>query len=304
MRFSQATTYRCPEHKIGRDAFTFTELLVVLALLAVLTCVLYPALAASGPDSQTLQCLNDKRQLTLGWIMYQGDNNQRLMALTGNANGAYTVINNSSSSPDYNFMDWASDAGSTNTRGLIGPTALMAAYVSNARTYKCPADTYQSTQSRGPRSRSVSLNGALDGGTGSGPTYENQIAGRRYFCARKASDLSSPGPANVYVFLDEQADSIDDMAFFLNEGFQLHKEQWRNLPAGYHNGADSISFADGHCEEHRWQVWSGQFATVYPVHYTVYFNSATSPWGAPTFTQANADYEWLDNRTPYNLSNP
>jgi prepilin-type N-terminal cleavage/methylation domain-containing protein len=284
--------------KTSCGAFTFVELLVVLALLAILTCILYPAIAASGPDSQVMQCLNDKRQLATAWIMYQGDNNQRLMALGGNTTGYYTAIGNGSlESLDFNYMQWAYGIWVTNTSGLIGPTALMAAYVSNVHAYKCPADTYQSLQNPGPRTRSVSLNAALDGGTGSGPIFENQIAGRTYFEARKVSDLNSPGPANIFAFLDEQADSIDDMLFDNNEGYARTQEHWRNLPAGYHNGADSISFADGHCEEHHWQVWSGSFPTVYPVHY-INYPSGSAPWSVITLA-GNADYEWLDNRTPY-----
>jgi hypothetical protein len=140
------------------------------------------------------------------------------------------------------------------------------------------------------------MNGTLDGGTGSGPAFINQIAGRTYFEARKATDLHSPGPANIYAFLDEHADSIDDILFVNNPGYAPNQEHWRNLPAGYHNGADSISFADGHCEEHRWQVWGGTFATVYPVHYINYISSA--PWASVILIN-NADYEWLDNHIPY-----
>jgi prepilin-type processing-associated H-X9-DG protein len=224
--------------------------------------------------------------------MYQGDNNDRLMAVVANTTGSYTAINNTA-----NYMDWSSALTVTNTSGLIGPTALMSQFVANARTYKCPADTYQSALNAGPRTRSVSMNLALDGGTGGGPTFENLIPGRTYFEARKASDLHSPGPANIYVILDEQADSIDDFAFVNNEGYAPTSEHWRNLPAGYHNGAAGISFADGHAEAHRWQVWSGQFTTVYPVQ----FLNLPNPIWSTSILVRNADYEWLDNRTPYLL---
>jgi type II secretory pathway pseudopilin PulG len=296
MRFCQAQN----DHHggdTGLGAFSFIELLVVLALLAILTVVLLPAFASSGPDSKVFQCQNDKRQLTIGWIMYQGDNNQTLMALAANTAGSYTAINNSFSSPNYNYMDWSAYTYVTNTTGLVGPTALMGAYVSNARVYKCPVETYQSAQNLGPRTRSVSLNGALDGGAGGGPTFLNQLAGRTYFKATKVTDLRVPGPANIFVFLDEQADSIDNMVFMNNEGYASNSEHWRNLPAGYHNGCGSFSFADGHCALHKWLVNSGPFTTVYSVHFV---NSVTPAWSIPTLIK-NADYEWLDNSTPYQL---
>lgn len=282
----------------GSSAFSFIELLVVIALLAILTLVLFPVFAASAPDSKIFQCLAEKRQLTLGWIMYLGDNSDRLMAVADNNTGSYAAINNTSSSPDYNFMDWSSNAYVTNTSGLVGPTALMSQYVADARTYKCPSDTYLGFQNRGPRTRSVSLDGSLDGGPGGAPTFNSGIPGRVYFEARKITDLAMPGPANIYVFLDEQADSVDDLKFMLDPGLPSTGEKWRNLPAGYHNGADTISFADGHTEAHRWQAWGGIFTTVLPVAYNNYNFQLTPPWGSRVLVH-NADYEWLDNRLPY-----
>ena len=53
-------------------------------------------------------------------------------------------------------------------------------------------------------------------------------------------------------FLDEHCDTINDESFFVN---RLDDYQWGNLPASYHNGAgESLSFADGHMESHRWVV--------------------------------------------------
>jgi prepilin-type processing-associated H-X9-DG protein len=62
----------------------------------------------------------------------------------------------------------------------------------------------------------------------------------------------------IFIFLDEHPDSIDD-GYFLNQetwnkdlyGNPL-PQQWIDLPASYHNGAASLSFADGHSEFHKW----------------------------------------------------
>src|SRR5580698_263457 len=140
-----------------RRGFTLIELLIVIAIIAILAAMLLPVLRKAQEKSQGIYCMNNMRQLSIGWIMYQGDNNDRLMALTGNTAGNYSAINNASGSPDYNFMDWGNDAWSVNTSGLVGPTALMAGFVANAKTYKCPSDTYKSTQNTGPRTRSVSM---------------------------------------------------------------------------------------------------------------------------------------------------
>ena len=45
------------------DGFTLIELLVVGATVGMLALLLLPALAATKPDSQSFQCLENERQL-------------------------------------------------------------------------------------------------------------------------------------------------------------------------------------------------------------------------------------------------
>lgn len=257
------------------DGFTLIELLVVIAIIAILAAMLLPALSRAKMKAQGIACLNDTKQLTLGWILYQGENGDKLMPP------------DQAIDKNLNVMDWSSSGANTNITGLIGPTALMANYVKTPDVYKCPSDTYQSAANPGPRTRSLSMDGAL----GAKPNFENQN-GRTYFEALKASDLNTPGTANIYVFLDEQGDSIDDVLFMFDPGWAPGNEKWRNLPASYHNSCANISFADGHSEIHKWLVQSGVFSTVEKVRYT-------APWWQNINLGINADYEWLDDRMPY-----
>ena len=64
----------------------------------------------------------------------------------------------------------------------------------------------------------------------------------------KESDFKYP--ANIFVFLDEHPDSIND-GYFLNKPDDW---RWYDLPAAYHNGGGSFSFADGHAEHWKWDV--------------------------------------------------
>jgi prepilin-type processing-associated H-X9-DG protein len=64
----------------------------------------------------------------------------------------------------------------------------------------------------------------------------------------KESQVINPGPANLWVFTDENPTGINDGSFVCDP----NRGVWDDLPAYYHNNAGGIAFADGHAEIHRW----------------------------------------------------
>ncbi len=57
-----------------------------------------------------------------------------------------------------------------------------------------------------------------------------------------------PTPAQIFVFIEEHPDSIDD-GYFLNH---IEMQKWIDLPASYHAGGANLTFADGHLELRKW----------------------------------------------------
>src|SRR5437870_877560 len=72
----------------SRSAFTLMELLVVLAIFAILGATLLVAAPRSRLDVQNILCLNGKRQLCLAWRLYADDNAGKLVP---NTHGGQTV---------------------------------------------------------------------------------------------------------------------------------------------------------------------------------------------------------------------
>jgi type II secretory pathway pseudopilin PulG len=65
--------------ELQRSAFTLIELCVVLGTITLLALTLLPVLASTRPNTQATRCLDNLRQLAAGWIMYAGENDDRVM---------------------------------------------------------------------------------------------------------------------------------------------------------------------------------------------------------------------------------
>ena len=74
---------------IHKKGFTLIELLVVIAIIAVLMAILFPALNNAREQGKRTVCLGNLRQLTLAWIMYADDYNDRIVSGNAGANGAW-----------------------------------------------------------------------------------------------------------------------------------------------------------------------------------------------------------------------
>jgi prepilin-type N-terminal cleavage/methylation domain-containing protein/prepilin-type processing-associated H-X9-DG protein len=58
------------------SGFTLIELLVVIAIIAILAAILFPVFAQAREQARKTSCLNNMKQLSLGYLMYVQDNDE------------------------------------------------------------------------------------------------------------------------------------------------------------------------------------------------------------------------------------
>jgi prepilin-type N-terminal cleavage/methylation domain-containing protein/prepilin-type processing-associated H-X9-DG protein len=285
--------------KARNPGFTLIELLVVIAIIAILAAMLLPALGAAKLRAQVIADMSNKKQLTIAWVMYTGDNNDQLVP---NADQSVAVNGQQSWIPPQCLMNWAVSPFNTNT-ALVTTNALGVYTAGQYKIYTSPGDVYLSLVQKAVgygritnhRARSVSMDAAV-GGDGLNHPSDNGKGGYKppgslsslnpFFFATKMSQLFHPSQS--WVFINEHPDSIDDGILFVDPRAANGNGTLIELPSSYLGNGCGISFADGHAEVHKWQT--GAFNV--PVKYI------HQPANPGITLSGNPDLAWLAQRTP------
>ncbi len=235
--------------KLFRKAFTLIELLVVIAIIALLLSILLPSLNLVKRKAATVACLVNTKHLSLGWFMYQGDNDGNIMS-----------CNDFVSDTSGNFVGWVGVPRDSNG-ALMGNTqasppvtdedeirgievGVLYDYLESSGAYHCPMDNvrvslYDNTKifvTYGVPECLYRNNGAND-----------QI--------KKFSEITSPGMRYNFVETAEPRNWNIFHHFVLGSPRVTGSNLWAWWgPMAINHGDSSImGFCDGHSEIRVWR---------------------------------------------------
>jgi prepilin-type processing-associated H-X9-DG protein/prepilin-type N-terminal cleavage/methylation domain-containing protein len=244
---------RRPVARHGRAwAFTLIELLVVVTVIAILAALLLPALGSAKEEARGINCRSNLKQLQLCWEMYGNDNGGTLCP-----NDWIQTMDISSA---FKQFSWCAGNARTDSTTSNIQAGLLYPYHKSPGIYHCPSDMSTIVDANGnplpqARTRSYNMSQSVNG-LGLMPDPDNPYdwaVDVTQPCFIKFSQITNPAPSRLFVFIDENEDTLVDDQFgypMTNYGYGY----WWDMPSNRHNQGANLSFADGHVERWHWVV--------------------------------------------------
>ena len=254
--------------KMKRRAFTLVELLVVVAIIALLVSILLPALGKARESAKQSMCLSNQRTLGQAWFAYAMDNRNIVFGGTtrvvqiGERELAwqFSVYHPEESwvaTPQYDGTNGYPQDWSEELWNLCIEIGTLYPYVETVKVYRCPTKNKTVKGAYIDETRSYSISSSLYGTPYIGGGQEALEREKRTVKSLGAIKMPAARMALICQGVVTQenwgAESWNPM--FLGG--------WQDVPPVNHGNGTTMSFADGHAEFHRWETEYGSNFNYY-----------------------------------------
>lgn len=251
--------------------FTLIELLVIIAIIATLVAIAIPSLNIARQHATGTVCLSNQRQLYLAWSMYHDDHNGLLVGgsnyFSGDQCTPYRWVEpplfDEADNPEHTPIPGEAELNLEYRLNGIRAGRLFS-YTQDEAIYHCPGDpTFRKEAEPYAAWRSYAIAGLMNGEDfvyRKGNIY-SEISDYSYVdypdgpktlvCVTRYNQIQSPG--KKYIFVEEKLNRHET---YNHGSFMLMVNAaptgWWDYPADYHHNQSTLSFADGHAENHKW----------------------------------------------------
>jgi prepilin-type N-terminal cleavage/methylation domain-containing protein/prepilin-type processing-associated H-X9-DG protein len=221
------------EANASRTAFTLVELLVVIAIIALLVSILLPALNKARESAKSLVCKSNLRQISLGFLYYADDNDNRFPSRTPISTSVYyAAYTEQLVGQNYWNFFWVQGAN-PNWEFLLEKDTTRN-YISDWRVFECPSDQGDAVYAFGKDN-----------------LYANLGTSYWYNCRDNFEDADDSHPGSL---LERDIDTIkspsevivlgEPGAYLFHDPVEKLRFRWHNPDQSFGN----VVFADFHVE--------------------------------------------------------
>jgi len=246
-----------------RSGFTLIELLVVIAIIAILMAILMPALNRAREQGQRVVCESNLKQLTLAWLMYADDNDEKIVNGSAGSHNKRTGFTSDGSDPGIIERAWIGTVWSQNWNnpkyedtGLTEEQKIQEIqegaiwpYAKSYHMYKCPTGirgqwvTYKILEAMNCHTPFEEVyNGKHY------PFARGKKVGKTMLWIKRRGEIVSPTADKRMVFIDEGA--VTPGAFAVPYPYP----GWGDQPPVRHGDGTTLSWADGHVSHMKWRA--------------------------------------------------
>ena len=287
-------------------AFSLTELLVVVAIIALLIGLLTVGVAAVQRTSRVTQCLSNQRQLVLACAAYASSNSGRLVSPRTSSPGTATLtppgcpsISYPTGTSNNDFHSWTASfapnmIGNSEQEAAITKGALFG-YVGSIAVYRSPFDP-------SARLRSYSLSAFV--GCHVPDEFSGYISWEQFYEPENCQNLNTTAMSRI----QQPSKTIACITEDDNDGFNFNNQgwiidptnsNWIDWPAFWDPQNVTYAMVDGSTE--RYEMARPELPGLIQTFGHWYFESAVNGTGW------RARRDWYHFRTrclPGNIPNP